>query len=138
MDERSRVLDLFEEKKARTERRIAEGIEQYRKGDATITLVDVNGKHIKNAKVKIRQTSHAFRFGANLFMLEELESAEKNAAYKKAFADVFNMATLPFYWDTLEPTRGQPRYARDSGKVYRRPPDRPLYRILRAEWDQAP
>lgn len=122
MDERSRVLDLFEEKKARTERRIAEGIEQYRKGDATITLVDVNGKHIKNAKVKIRQTSHAFRFGANLFMLEELESAEKNAAYKKAFADVFNMATLPFYWDTLEPTRGQPRYARDSGKVYRRPP----------------
>lgn len=121
MDDRSRVLDLFEEKKARTEQRIAEGIEQYRKGDATVTLVDRNGNRIKNATVKIRQTSHAFRFGANLFMLGELETAEKNEAYKAAFADVFNMATLPFYWDALEPTRGQPRYARDCERVYRRP-----------------
>ena len=31
------------------------------------------------------------------------------------------MATLPFYWDTLEPERGKPRYAKDSPKVYRRP-----------------
>ncbi|MBR2353188.1 MAG: endo-1,4-beta-xylanase, partial [Clostridia bacterium] len=30
-------------------------------------------------------------------------------------------ATLPFYWDTLEPERGKPRYAKDSPKIYRRP-----------------
>jgi GH35 family endo-1,4-beta-xylanase len=31
------------------------------------------------------------------------------------------MATLPFYWNTLEPERNKPRYAKDSAKVYRRP-----------------
>ena len=31
------------------------------------------------------------------------------------------MATLPFYWNTLEPERGKPRYEKDSPKVYRRP-----------------
>ena len=54
-------------------------------------------------------------------MLDKLETEKKNEAYKKAFVDVFNMATLPFYWDTLEPERGKPRYAKDSPKVYRRP-----------------
>ena len=32
------------------------------------------------------------------------------------------MATLPFYWDTLEPQRNKPRYDKNSPKVYRRPP----------------
>jgi GH35 family endo-1,4-beta-xylanase len=54
-------------------------------------------------------------------MLDELESEEKNEKYKKYFSDIFNMATLPFYWDALEPERGKPRYAKDSPKIYRRP-----------------
>ena len=54
-------------------------------------------------------------------MLDELESEGKNEKYKKYFSDVFNMATLPFYWDALEPERGKPRYAKDSPKIYRRP-----------------
>jgi hypothetical protein len=45
-------------------------------------------------------------------MLDELETEEKNEKYKKYFAELFNMATLPFYWDTLEPEKGKPRYAR--------------------------
>ena len=32
------------------------------------------------------------------------------------------MATLPFYWNTLEPVQGQPRYDKNSPEVYRRPP----------------
>lgn len=54
-------------------------------------------------------------------MIDEFESAEKNELYKKYFADAFNMATLPFYWDALGPERGKTRYAKDSEKVYRRP-----------------
>lgn len=54
-------------------------------------------------------------------MIDEFESAEKNELYRKYFADAFNMATLPFYWDALEPERGKTRYAKDSEKVYRRP-----------------
>ena len=121
MSERRKILDLFEEQKDFWEARVASGIEQHRKGDGRIKLVDKNGKPLSGVKAKLTQKSHQFRFGANIFMLDELETDEKNEAYKKAFVDVFNMATLPFYWDTLEPERGKPRYAKDSPKVYRRP-----------------
>ena len=121
MSERRKVLDLFDEQKQLFEQRTNDGIERYRKGNARITVTDNLGNPVKNAKIKVKQKSHEFRFGANIFMLDELESDEKNEAYKKAFADVFNMATLPFYWDALEPTRNAPRYEKDSPKVYRRP-----------------
>ena len=121
MSDRKKVLELFEEQQDFLEKKIACGIEAHRKGDATITLTDQNGNPLKNAKVTVKQISHEFRFGANLFMLDELESVEKNEAYKKYFSDIFNMATLPFYWDSLEPERGKPRYSKDSPKIYRRP-----------------
>lgn len=121
MSDRRKVLELFEAKKDYLDEKVNSGIEKYRKGDAVITLRDCNGSVIPNAEVRVNQKSHEFRFGANLFMLDELETPEKNELYKKYFADTFNMATLPFYWDSLEPERGKPRYAKDSPKVYRRP-----------------
>ena len=121
MNDRRKVLELFDEQEYSWKKRSAEGIECYRKGDGRITVTDKNGDTIANTKIKLTQTSHEFRFGANLFMLDELETEEMNKTYKKYFADVFNMATLPFYWNTLEPERGNPRYAKDSKKVYRRP-----------------
>ena len=122
MSDRRQVLELFEDGQSDWKQRAAEGIEKYRKGDAKLTVVDGNGTAVPNAKIKIRQKSHEFRFGANLFMLDELETEEKNRQYKEAFAELFNMATLPFYWDALEPERGKPRYDGDSVKIYRRPP----------------
>lgn len=122
MNDRRRVLELFEQNKDFVDERVTEGIEKYRKGDAKIILTDSEGAPLNNAKIKINQKNHAFRFGANIFMLGQMETEEKNALYKKYFADVFNMATLPFYWDTLEPERGKPRYEKDSSYVYRRPP----------------
>ena len=125
MNERRNILDLFDAQKDFVEETVASGIEQHRKGDGTIQIVDKEGTPLSGIKVKLTQKSHQFRFGANLFMLDELETEEKNELYKKYFADTFNMATLPFYWDALEPERGKPRYDKDSPKVYRRPaPDR--------------
>ena len=121
MNDRKIVLELFEQQKEYTDKKISEGIETYRKGNAEIVVTDKSGAPVPSVSLKVKQKSHEFRFGANLFMLDELETEEKNAAYKKYFADLFNMATLPFYWDTLEPERGKPRYAKDSPKVYRRP-----------------
>ena len=121
MTERRKILDLFDEQKDYVEEKVSYGIEAYRKGDGKIQIVDTNGNPVAGAKIKLNQKSHEFRFGANIFMLDELETPEKNDIYKKCFADVFNMATLPFYWDALEPERGKPRYAKDSPKVYRRP-----------------
>ena len=121
MNDRRKILDLFEEQKDIVDQKISEGIEKYQKGDGDIKIVDQNGAVISGATIRLKQKSHEFRFGANLFMLDELETEEKNEKYKKYFSDVFNMATLPFYWDSLEPERGNPRYDKNSKKVYRRP-----------------
>ena len=121
MTERRKILDLFDEQNDYVEEKVSHGIETYRKGGGKIQIVDTNGNPVAGAKIKLNQKSHEFRFGANIFMLDELETPEKNDIYKKHFAEVFNMATLPFYWDALEPERGKPRYAKDSPKVYRRP-----------------
>lgn len=122
MSDRKRVMELFEEQAEYVEDRVNCGIEQYRKGYADITVKDKDGNVIPNANVKVVQKSHEFKFGANLFMLDELETEEKNDLYKKYFADTFNMATLPFYWDATEPEKGKTRYDKDSEKLYRRPP----------------
>ncbi len=122
MAERSIKLELFEQQKEYTDKRVNEGIEKYRKGDAEIVITDKNGTPVSGARVKAVQKTHEFRFGANLFMLDELESEEKNEKYKKYFADVFNMATLPFYWDSTEPEENKTRYEKNSPKLYRRPP----------------
>ena len=116
------LLELFHEKREETEKRIADGIEKYRKGDLEIRIKDKDGAPIKGARVTLSQKSHEFKFGANLFMLDEMESTEKNEKYKKAFAETFNIATLPFYWNATEPERGRLRYEKNSTPMYRRPP----------------
>jgi len=115
------VLDLFEEQKDFVNEKVSFGIENYRKGNKKIKVIDKNGAPVIGAKVRLNQKNHEFRFGANLFMLDELETEEKNEKYKKYFSELFNIATLPFYWSDLEPERGKPRYDKDSPKVYRRP-----------------
>lgn len=122
MSKRRKIMELFESQKAFTAEKVKCGIEENRKGWGQILLKDKDGNPIKNAKITIKQKNHEFKFGANLFMLDELESEEKNEKYKKAFSDIFNMATLPFYWDSTEPQKGHTRYSKDSEKLYRRPP----------------
>jgi len=121
MGDRRKVLELFEEQHEFLDEKVKNGIELYRKGYAKLVVKDSEGKPVPGAKIKINQKSHEFKFGANLFMLDELESDEKNEAYKKYFAETFNMATLPFYWDATEPEKGNTRYDKDSVKFYRRP-----------------
>ena len=121
MYERRKVLEHFEAQKNFLQTTVPSNIETYRKGDTTVTVTDRDGNPISGAVIDVKQLSHEFRFGANLFMLDELETEEKNETYKTRFAELFNMATLPFYWDALEPEKGKPRYAKDSPKVYRRP-----------------
>lgn len=122
MGDRRKVLDLFESQKEYMEERVNAGIELYRKGYANLTIVDSEGNPIPNATIKVNQKNHEFKFGANLFMLDEFETEEKNTLYKKHFAETFNLATLPFYWNATEPKKGMLRYGKDSMKLYRRPP----------------
>ena len=121
MSNRKCVLDYFEQNKDFFEDTVYPNIEKYRKGDIKISVTDKSGNNIPCGKVKIKQLNHEFKFGANIFMLDELEAEEKNRKYKESFKSLFNMATLPFYWASLEEKRGVLRFCKDSPKYYRRP-----------------
>lgn len=98
-----------------TNKAIQEGIEKNRKGNF---VVKSNAK-----KVKVTLKNHKFRFGCNLFMLDEFpDDPNKNVIYRQKFKEVFNLATLPFYWDATEPEEGKTRYEIGSPALYRRPP----------------
>ena len=98
-----------------TNKAIQEGIEKNRKGNF---VVKTNAK-----KVKVTLKNHKFRFGCNLFMLDEFpDDPNKNVIYRQKFKEVFNLATLPFYWDATEPEEGKTRYEIGSPALYRRPP----------------
>ena len=99
-----------------TDARIQDGIEKNRKGNFSI-------KAKPNDRISVKLINHKFRFGANLFMLDEFpDDARKNTLYRKKFAEIFNLATLPFYWDATEPEEGKTRYEKTAEKIYRRPP----------------
>ncbi len=115
-----KIFEDFINKADSMNARINADTEAYRKGDAKISVTS-DGKPVKSATIIFSQKNHEFKFGANCFMLDELETEEKNEIYKSAFKKVFNLATIPFYWNTLEAEKGKPRYAKDSPKVYRRP-----------------
>lgn len=102
--------------------RAKNNIERHRKREHSIRLIDKNGEPIAGARIKITQISHDFKYGANIFMLDEFKEAEINRRYRDTFSEYFNLATVPFFWEGTEPEQGKLRYDADSEKMYRRPP----------------
>lgn len=121
MTRRETVFKGLNDHRVLYEQRTKSGIELYRKADMRLRFTDKNGKPLKNVKFNAKLAKHDFKFGCNLFMLDEFETPEKNKKFRELFADTFNYAVVPFYWNTLEPEQGKPRYAKDSPRVYRRP-----------------
>lgn len=85
-------------------------IDVLRKTDAALYVVDRFGVAIPNAQVTITQTSHDFKFGANLFGAARQGTPELNDLYASRFTKLFNYGTAPFYWSSLEPIQGSPDY----------------------------
>ena len=87
-------------------------IEIYRKSDAVLRLVNSKGSPVMGAKVEIVQETQDFLFGAILFDLvwDRGMSAERETLLKERFAGLFNLAILPFYWDSYESVPGHPRW----------------------------
>lgn len=120
MNERWKIVEYIDKTLEPFQDRIKAGIET-RKGACKIFVADEKGVPVSNLKVEVFQKTHDFKYGANIFMLDQLETEEKNKKYKEHFKNLFNIATLPFYWNTLEPERGKTRYTKDSEHIYRRP-----------------
>ena len=105
------------------QKRISDGIEKNRKGGGAIEVVDAAGQPVTGAQVELTQTGHEFLFGCNAFVLGQLKGAEENKRYEEAFTTLFNFATVPFYWEGTEPTRGELRYQEAGSRdLWRRPP----------------
>ncbi len=122
MNSRDKVLEHFNNPDSNWREKAEAGIELNRKGDAQIILTDEHGKPLSGVQIKAVQASHEFKFGVNMFMIDGIETEEKTEKYKQALAELFNMATVPFYWDAVEPERGHKRLDADSPFFYRRPP----------------
>ncbi len=102
--------------------RIDRNIERYRKGDATLKIVDADGRAVPEAEIEVRQQTHAFLFGCNAFVLGQLKPEALEQRYEQAFVALFNFATVPFYWAGTEPNEGELRYAEPARDIWRRPP----------------
>ena len=91
---------------AEEQARIDADIEKYRKADGELVLENIGRKR----DVKIEQVSHDFYFGAHIFNFNQLGKTEYNERYKRSYGELFNSATVPFYWRHLEWERGKPRF----------------------------
>jgi len=88
----------------------------HRMASKTIKLVDASGNPVAGKEVALKQTNHKFLFGCGIF--DAVEVANKNVPAERLsfqkekldkFLDVFNSATLPFYWGRFEPEKGNPQ-----------------------------
>jgi GH35 family endo-1,4-beta-xylanase len=78
--------------------------------DGAVRVVDPLGKPVPGARVRVEQTRHAFLFGSNIFKWGRLPNEDLDRAYRQRFTALLNYATLPFYWASYEPRRGQPQH----------------------------
>ncbi len=102
--------------------KIDSDIDRYRKADAILNFENLP----KGTKIEIEQITHSFLFGGNIFLFGDLGNPELNKKYEDVFGGLFNAATVPFYWKTLEPVKGKPRYEAGSSYAYRRPATDPV------------
>jgi len=86
-----------------------QAIERNRKSDAVVRVVDAAGKPVAGARISLTQTGHEFLFGCNIYGFA-ISAQALNAAYKERFAEMFNYATVGFYWRWYEEQRGKPNY----------------------------
>ena len=68
-------------------------IEQIRKGDFTLRVVDAAGQPIAGAIVSVAQQRHAFPFGSALQMARIVQDSADNRIYRQKVAALFNAGT---------------------------------------------
>ena len=91
-------------------------IEKYRKADVSV------GGFRAGVEVRVEQQTHDFQFGSHIFNFDQLGRDDWNAQYRATFTNLWNAATVAFYWDKMEVREGEIRYAagtRDSAEFWK-------------------
>ncbi|MEU8661447.1 endo-1,4-beta-xylanase, partial [Actinoplanes philippinensis] len=82
-----------------------------------VTVLDTDGRPLADRDVVVEQRSHAFGFGNIGFDFVPVANGEPAAVtgQEDLWFDLFNTATLPFYWSLFEPERDRP----DTDRLHR-------------------
>ncbi len=82
-----------------------------KKAVVKVRFTDREGKPVAGKQITADQKSHSFLFGCGGFVFMPYMAKKTPELEKLAnlWLDVFNYATLPFYWGMFEPTEGEPR-----------------------------
>jgi len=94
------------------------GIERHRKADLEVRVSDAGGRPCRGVPLSVRMVRHEFLFGCALFdaLADREEEGRKPAdetllcrweKFRQLAKDLFNFATLPFYWKTYEREKGR-------------------------------
>lgn len=68
-------------------------IEQLRKGDFAVAVVDAGGKPVTGATVRVEQRKSAFQFGSALQMARLVNDTADNRTYRQKVLELFNAAS---------------------------------------------
>lgn len=102
---------------------------RHRSATTTVTLTGPDGALLAGRTVTVEQVRHAFGFGNIGFDFIELANGETASGHRlfggaraeqaehlaELWFDLYNTATLPFYWRGFEPERGRP----DTRRLHR-------------------
>lgn len=94
--------------------RISSTVPTHRVGEVVVGVEDADGRPLTDTDVVVRQVSHTFGFGDIGFDLIGLANGAPRAGdtrLAELWLDLFNTATLPFYWGQFEPEPGRPHTA---------------------------
>ncbi|MBC8434779.1 MAG: endo-1,4-beta-xylanase [Verrucomicrobia bacterium] len=90
-------------------------IEAVRQGDCQLRLVLPDGQIVPEESVySLSQTRHAFNFGGSLAADWEVPNRDWYPEFKDRFANLFNYATIDFYWAVHSNQQGNWNYRADS------------------------
>jgi len=70
----------------------AERIEQHRKGNFTIQILDTDGSPLSNADIEVEFQRHAYHFGSVIVANRIMSDDPENLTYKEKFLELFNQS----------------------------------------------
>lgn len=74
-------------------------IEQYRKANIEVLVLDSQGRPVPDADVRFEMLRHAFRFGTAVRPERLIDPSSTQQPYRENFLRNFNSATLPKFYD---------------------------------------
>ncbi|NKB67875.1 MAG: T9SS type A sorting domain-containing protein [Candidatus Latescibacteria bacterium] len=91
-------------------------IDQHRRGDFTLEIVDASGQPVAQAEVQVEMQRHAFLFGSALQMWRLTSDTAEDQTYRDKVLELFNAASNEnaLKWPAWDGDWGQTNYGRDK------------------------